>query len=137
MGIAQGGWNKRFREDPHFRKQMDLIEKVKIPQYLERRLTELAEDVKEQAQLNVDQLSPKHPQVKTGKLQRSIKYRIRRDIGKGPVLVLYTPVEYGFWLEVGWRPNKGMNSKIDGYPWLVPALKTSIQRFKGRWGRGK
>ena len=83
----------------------------------------VAKLVEKQAQTNVNQSPPSHPQVQTGRLYSSIDdfSHVERD-GNEITAVIGTNVYYGFYLEFG-------TVKMPAYPWLFPAVELKRQEI--------
>ena len=73
--------------------------------------------VERQAKINVSQSSG-HPQVQTGDLRGSIKYRVESDKKTISALIgsTITKPSYPYFLEFG-------TSRMPPYPWLFPAVE--------------
>ncbi len=86
-------------------------------------MEKVAKIVEKQAQTNVNQSPPSHPQVQTGELYKSIDdfSHVERE-GNEITAVIGTNVPYGFFLEVG-------TVKMPAYPWLFPAVELKRQEI--------
>ncbi len=86
-------------------------------------MEKVAKIVEKQAQTNVNQSAPSHPQVQTGELYKSIDdfSHVERD-GNEITAVIGTNVPHGFFLEFG-------TVKMPAYPWLFPSLEVNRQNI--------
>ncbi len=84
-------------------------------------MEKVAKIVEKQAQTNVNQSAPSHPQVQTGELYKSIDdfSHVERD-GNEITAVIGTNVPHGFFLEFG-------TVKMPPYPWLFPSVEAHRQ----------
>ena len=101
-------------------------------------VSELAEAVQKQAQHNVapgvgpgphpHKVYPGWPEnVDTGDLMRSVKAELVEDTETRAEAAVYTPLEYGADLELGWiHPVSGTHWR---YPWLFPAGLVALRQF--------
>lgn len=113
-------------------------EKKNLRDKTARQLTDMASDIVKLAQENANQAPPKHPQVQTGTLRRSItmdvdkskleaKVGIMAGKGKGDKALEYAPrIEFGF---VG-TDSRGRHFNQPPYPFLFPAVEAIIKKAK-------
>jgi len=109
-------------------------EKKRLKDKIAGQLTDICIDIVKQAQENANQASPKHPQVQTGTLRRSITMDVDKDklegkvgIMQGAEALIYAPrIEFGF---TG-TDSKGRHFNQPPYPFLFPAVEVVTKKAK-------
>jgi len=104
-------------------------EKKKVHDKIAGQLTTLCADVVKQAQENANQAPPRHPQVQTGTLRRSITLDINRKKLEGKVGIMSgkekgdEALVYAPFLEFG-------TARMPPYPFLFPAAEAVTKKAK-------
>lgn len=108
---------------------IDKFTMYRVPKVVADELHDIGEEIKKKAKENVDRAPPDHPQVRTGKLQKSFKFRVRKTKWR-QTLRVYTKVEYASYLEHGFIHSSGR--RVGPYPFLGPAFK-EVTKKKRKW----
>lgn len=108
---------------------------IQLPEEIKANMLEefrkIAPMWKEIAQRHVDKAPPEHPQVQSGRLQRSFHYRVR-PLATGCVLRVWNTAPYATYLEFGfWSHRAGRF--IGPYPFMMPSMMETLDRKYGHW----
>ncbi len=109
---------------------------AEIEKKLFKGMVDLCSSIVKEAQQNAKQTPPKHPQVQSGTMWRSITLDVQKtgDSVEGRVGIMADKGggkarEYAPWIEFG-------TSRMPPYPFLYPAVEThksKIKEFFQRW----